>query len=66
MMAICAQMEDAIIIMRTAVLVSGETHWCHVHVVVVIQVVREARGRYVIFLIWIEIQFFAFFTSIIL
>ena len=35
--AFCAQMEDAIIIMRTVVQVSGHIHQNHVNVVVVIQ-----------------------------
>ncbi len=38
--AFCAQMEDAIIIMRTAVQVSGHIHQNHVNVVDVIQDVK--------------------------
>ncbi len=40
MMAFFAQMEDAIIIMRAVVLVSGQIHWYHVDVVIVIQDVK--------------------------
>ena len=45
MMATCAQMEDAIIIMRAVALVSGQIHWYHVDVVIAIQVVNQAHGR---------------------
>ncbi len=43
--AICAQMEDAILILLAVVQISGETHWCHVNVVDVIQDVKIAAIR---------------------
>jgi hypothetical protein len=61
--AFCAQMEDAIIIMRTVVQVSGHIHQNHVNVVVVIQDAKITAIRMLVHMFLYFILKFLYFGN---